>query len=341
MQMEDQQPRVMRIAINGCGRIGGTIAKQLLIGDTPQLRLVAINDRASTQELQEYLQRDSVYGLFALPIRTRSKSLIAGSSDVATFCEEDPRRLPWKKLRVDTVIESTGAFTTERSARAHLLAGAGRVIITTTPHAGSVGYNVLGTDAVDTSGQVLSHGSCTTTAVTPVVSMIREQYTIKAWTLFAVQSVTHSQSVVDKSHGLERRRRQALNNIVPISLDTDRAVPNLFTGSLANYAGQGVRVPTSIVHLSVITLLVKQRTSVAEFNAALKSLASRTPWRGVVRVSTEPLVSQDIRETTESAIIDTGMTKVAGEHLVQIGLWYDNEWGFASRIIDLLSRIWR
>ena len=329
----------MRIAINGCGRIGGAIAKQLLINEQSGLRLVAINDRATTKDLQEYLQRDSVYGLFPLPIRVRGTSLIAGGSTVATFAQDEPHLLPWKKLRVDTVVESTGSFTSERAARAHLRAGAQRVIITTTPHAGNVGYHVIGTHAQEKTGEILSHGSCTTTAVAPVISMLREEFTIKAWTLFAVQSVTHSQSVVDKSHGHGRRRRQALDNIVPITLDVDRAVPKLYQGSLAKYAGQGVRVPTSIVHLSVITLHLKQRTSAAEFNAVLKELTSRSAWRGVVRLSNEPLVSQDVRESSESAIIDAGMTKVAGDTLVQIGVWYDNEWGFASRVVDLLAQL--
>ncbi|MFH0830874.1 MAG: glyceraldehyde 3-phosphate dehydrogenase NAD-binding domain-containing protein [Parcubacteria group bacterium] len=335
------QPDQLRIAINGCGRIGGAVAKILLLGEEPNLRLVAINDHATAYELQGYLQRDSVYGRFPLPVRLSGQELIVGATVVKTFQKEEPELLPWGKLKVDVVVESTGSFTSEREARRHLRAGAKTVLISTAPHAGRVEFFVQGAGAKTGSlqGPILSHASCTTTAVAPVMSMLQENFTVKAWTLFAVQSVTHSQEVVDKAHGEGRRRRQALDNIVPITLDTDRALPYVFSKNLLNYAGQGVRVPTTIVHLAMLTVLLKERTTPAEINTALRRAARTHNWQGLVRVSDELLVSQDLRQTSQSATIDAGLTKVAGGNLVQLGVWYDNEWAFAQRLVDLLSKL--
>jgi len=342
----------LRIAINGCGRIGGAAAKILLLGDYPGLRLVAINDRATTHDLQQFLQRDSVYGVFPLPIRVSGSDLLVASHKIKTFNQDEPAKLPWAKLKIDVVIESTGSFTTPKNAHAHIRAGAKKVLISTAPKmpiksgegtsngSNSAGYTVCGTDKKQLEQTIITHGSCTTSAVAPVLCMLRERFSIKAWTLFAVQSVTHSQEVVDKSHGHERRRRQALDNIIPISLDTDRAIPQLFkTGGIAQYAGQGVRVPTSIVHLAVMTVQLREKTTADQLNRALSELSRQHPWRGIVRVTHDPLVSQDLRQSTESAIIDAGMTKVAGDSLAQIGIWYDNEWAFAQRLIDVLASI--
>ncbi|MFO0704465.1 MAG: glyceraldehyde 3-phosphate dehydrogenase NAD-binding domain-containing protein [Candidatus Andersenbacteria bacterium] len=332
---------MLRVAINGCGRIGGAVAKLLLLGEHEQVRLVAINDHAEAADLQDYLQRDSVYGRFALPIRLSGRDLIVAGSRVQTFMQDDPRKLPWKRLKIDAVVEATGAFASDEGARLHLQAGAQRVLVSTAPKAavGQVGYLVCGTDAQNRTEQLISHGSCTTSAVAPVLCMLREQFSIRAWTLFAVQSVTHSQVVVDKTRGQARRRRQALDNIIPITLDTDRAVPHLFTGPLARYAGQGVRVPTSIVHLAVLTVQLKEHVTPAELNQHLRALSKQLPWRGTVRFSNEALVSQDLRQTTESATIDASMTKVAGDSLAQIGIWYDNEWAFAQRMVDVLGTL--
>lgn len=337
--------QTLRIAINGCGRIGGTISKLLLLSDHPELRLVAINDRGSALDIQDFLQRDSIYGRFVLPIRVNGSTLLAGDQRVTLLQQEEPQKLPWKKLRVDVVIEATGSFVTERAARAHLAAGATQVIITTAPHSGQASYQVRGTDSKhhgDITAPILTHGSCTTSAVAPVMCLVREALgDIKTWNAFAVQSATHSQSVVDKSHGQGRRRRQVLNNIIPVTLDTDRAIPRMFSGGLGNYVGQGVRVPTPIVHLAVLNIVLKKKVTVQQANAAIQKKTRENRWRGIVRLTHEPLVSQDVRQTTESAIIDGGMTKVSGDTLLQLGIWYDNEWPFAHRIIDLLGSMAR
>lgn len=327
------------MAINGFGRIGRSVAR-VLLGRPGAVQLVAINDHGTAADLRDALAHDSVYGTLSVPVTLYGSRLHVGGRTIQALRVQDPARLPWKKLKVDVVVESTGAFTKVQLARRHLRAGAGRVLMSAFPD-GPAGYVLAGACSLGKKkAAVLSHASCTTSAVAPLLEALRRPLGVDSAVLFGVQSVTHSQNVVDKTTGDGRRRRSVLGNIIPVDVDANLALPGVLPRWRGHFAGQGVRVPTPIVHLAVLTLAVRRATTVNAVNAKLKELARSPKLSGIVAVTDQPVVSQDFRATSVAATVDLGMTMVAGRQ-VQIAAWYDNEWAFATRLAEVLETLAR
>lgn len=330
-------PKPLRIAINGFGRIGRSVAR-ILLSRRGAAELVAVNDHGTARDLRDALQFDSSYGRFDQVVGLSGKQLTVGEHRITALQVEDPADLPWRKLKVDVVVESTGKFTQVAKARRHLKAGAKQVLVSAQTE-GPAAYVLSGARSLSrTTAPVISHASCTTSAVGPILEVLRKPLGVDSAALFGVQSVTHSQQVVDKTTGDGRRRRGVLDNIIPVDVDADKAIPAVLPHWRGKFVGQGVRVPTPIVHLAVLTLAVKRATTEAKVNAVLRAAAADPALIGLVAVTDEPVVSSDFRQTDAAAVVDLGMTRVVGR-LVQVGAWYDNEWAFATRLVETLEQI--
>ncbi len=330
------------IAINGFGRIGRALTRLILVDAHTPVRLVAINTHGTAADIRDGLVHDSVYGNFSRPVTVSGKSLFVGSGkdrqEIITFNQDEPKDLPWRRHQIDLVVDSTGKFTDVSKAKAHLKAGAKQVLISAWPSKGAAEVVISGVrNLKNPAAQVLTHGSCTTSAVAPLIEILRTHLKIDDWSLFGVQAVTHSQSTVDRTRGDGRKRRAALSNIIPIHLDAEHAVPKLFPKLAQHFMGQGLRVPTSIVHFGLLTVVTKRPVTAQSVNTILQQ-AARGPWKGLVEFTREEIVSQDIRQSEAAAVVDGGMTQAKGR-LVQIGFWYDNEWAFAARLRDLIGEI--
>lgn len=330
------------IAINGFGRIGRAFARLVLADANAPFRLVAINTHGSVADIRDGLVYDSVYGTFSQETSVKGSTLVVGTGkdrrDILTFNQDDPKKLPWRRLGVDLVVDSTGQFMEVAKARAHLKAGAKQVLISAWPKGTGAEIVMTGVRPLrKPTAQVLTHASCTTSAVAPLIEIIRRELPVEDWTMFGVQSVTHSQSTVDRTRGDGRKRRAAIGNIIPIHLDAELAVPKIFPSISKKFIGQGVRVPTLIVHFGLLTVSTRRPFTAAQVNKILQN-AAQGPWQGLVEFTKEPIVSQDVKQNEAAAVIDGSMTQVTGR-LVQIGFWYDNEWAFAARLRDLISEI--
>lgn len=338
--MPKQGGDTLRVAINGFGRIGSAVVRALLMEDHPNLQLVAINDHGDIEGVRNVLQFDSMYGTFPQPVRVQGKRLKIGENSIRVFNQDSPDKLPWKELAVDIVIESTGAFATEEGARKHIRAGASQVLISTIQKKGRAELVVAGhKELQNPAAQIISHASCTTSAIAPVMAMLQEAYKIEAWNLFAVQSVTGTQNIIDKTSGRRRRSRSAIGNIIPIEVNPPIAIPKLFEGGAGKFSGQGVRVPTQVVHIAVLSVVLKKDVTSGAVNQSLRNFSREPRWKDIVTTTSDPVVSQDLRQASESAVVDLGMTRVAGGRLVQLGVWYDNVWAFSQRLIDVLDTI--
>jgi len=330
----------LRIAVNGFGRIGRAVARGIIERKSALISLAAINDHGSPEELRDALEFDSNYGRLGSPVVRKGSVLHVDGTKVQTFLEDDPSKLPWKKHAIDIVIESTGKFTRRQDALQHIKAGAKQVILSTYPH-GSHAYcplaGVAPLDKPDTT--FITHASCTTTAVAPVLNLIRKRVGIQAASLFGVQSVTHSQTVVDKTRGQGRRRRSALQNIIPVEVDARHSIPALVPGMNGRFIASAARVPSPIVHLAILNVVVKKKITVEKINQLFTEAEKSVALKGILATTDDPVVSQDLKQHPASGIIDLNMTQVAAGILVQLGVWYDNEWAFSQRLIDLLEKI--
>jgi glyceraldehyde 3-phosphate dehydrogenase len=238
------------------------------------------------------------------------------------------------------VVESTGKFTRKQDALQHVKAGAKQVILSTYPQGSHAFCPLAGVNSLTKpDATFMTHASCTTTAIAPVLTVLRKRVGIKAASLFGVQSVTHSQTLVDKTRGQGRRRRSALQNIIPVEVDATSAVPALIPGLRGKFIASAARVPSPIVHLAVLHIIAKKKVTVDIINQIFLAAEKSSALRGIIATTTEPVVSQDLKQHPASGIVDLNLTQVAAGTLVQIGVWYDNEWAFSQRLVDLLENI--
>ncbi len=329
----------VRIAINGFGRIGRQAFKLFL--QKKNAEVVAINDLTEPAVLAHLLEYDSNYGKFDRDISADPKHLFVGRQKIPVFAEKDPSLLPWKKLRVDVVVESTGRFTDSVSSGAHLKAGARRVVISApAKDEGQTPTIVLGVNQGDYDGQkIISNASCTTNCITPVIAVLHEKFGIEKAFMTTVHSYTAEQNLVDgpppggKANDL-RRARAAAVNIIPTStgaaISTTRVLPEL----VSKFDGFAIRVPTPVGSLSDFTMLFKQDVTAEQVNSALSQAAKNARFKGILAVSSLPLVSTDIVGDPHSAIVDLSLTKVVGGNLVKVVAWYDNEFGYSNRLVE-------
>lgn len=327
---------MVRIAINGFGRIGRTVLK---VGwENPGFDVVAINDLTDAATLAYLLKHDTNYGVWNVEVRADGSALVIGGKRIPIYAEKDPSKLPWKDENIDVVIESTGLFATKEKAMAHIAAGAKRVVLSAPAKGGDVPTFVMGVneDALNAEkAKIISNASCTTNSVAPVTRVMEESFGIEKALMTTVHGYTASQALVDAPKKDVREGRAAAENIIPTSTGAAIAVTLTLPALKDKFDGMAVRVPVPTVSLSDMTYLLKRDVTIQEVNDALVA-ASKTPrLTGILGVSDEPLVSSDFIGDPHSTIVDLALTNVVGGNLVKVVAWYDNEWGYSHSLVEL------
>lgn len=326
------------IAINGFGRIGRAALK-IIFATYPKAKLVAINDLTDTATLAALLKRDTAYGLADLKISSDSKHLIINGQKIPVLAEKDPSLLPWKALKVDVVLECTGRFTNREGLMKHISAGAKKALLSA-PAKGKedkVKTIVLGVnqDKLKKTDIILSCASCTTNCLAPVTDIVGRNFGIKKALMTTVHAYTADQNLVDGPHKDLRRARAAGQNMVPTSTGAAIAVAETIPSLTGMFDGLAVRVPIITGSLCDVVYILKKNTSLEKVKAAFKKDAKLAKYRDIVEVSEEPLVSSDIIGNPYSTIVDLGMMKMVDGDMLKVIAWYDNEWGYANRLVDL------
>ena len=327
----------MRIAINGFGRIGRIFLRSALA--RPGIEVVAINDLSDTETLAHLFKYDSVHRTYNGTVKCDSGNLYIDRRQIKVFSEKDPANLPWKELKIDLVIESTGKFTSKHGAGQHLLAGAKQVIISAPSSDKGVPTVVIGVNDVDfdLSAPIISNASCTTNNVAAMVKILEDNWGIVDGYITTVHSMTGDQSLHDAPHKDLRRARAASASIIPTTTGAAKAITNIFPHLEGKLGGAGIRVPVLNGSLTDFTCSLKKQTTVEEINNAFKA-AAEGPMKNVLEYTEDPIVSTDILDNPHSCIFDAKLTSIVGE-LVKVVGWYDNEMGYSSRLADLVSKI--
>lgn len=323
---------VKRIAINGMGRIGRAALKIVL--ETPELELVAVNDIAPIENITYLLQFDSVHGVYEKEVSSSDNHIHVGGKKIQFFQKRNPKELPWKKLSIDTVIESTGMFTNYEDAKKHLAAGAKTVVLSGPSKSPEVPTVVHGVNNKDGEAHIFSCASCTTNNISPVIEILGRRVGIKKAIMTTIHAATSSNSVVDSpSKSNPRMGRSSLNNIIPTTTGAAIATTKAMPEYQGKFDGMAVRVPVATGSLSDITLVTERKVSVAEINKILQEEAATLRYKKVFNATYAPLVSTDIIKSPFAAIADLSLTKVVDGDLLKVLAWYDNEWGFTNQMI--------
>jgi len=336
----------MRIAINGFGRIGRIFFR--LAFNKENFDIVAINDLSDIENLAYLLKYDSVYGQYDKNVEVKDNKLIVEGREVLVFKETDPSKLPWKDLDIDLVVEATGFFTEFEKARAHLIAGAKRVVITA-PAKDEITYTFTPNLERDLDkifnlgeqGLITSNASCTTNSVNPVIYIMMKRIGVKKAILTTIHAYTNTQSLVDSiSKGKDfRRGRAGAFNIVPSTTGAAEATVRVIPEMKGKFDGISIRVPVICGSLSDITMVTERPTSVEEVNNIFKEEAQKPEWQGIIKVVEDQIVSSDIIGQPYGAIIDLTLTKVVDGDLVKVFSWYDNEYGYCAMLIKHIERL--
>jgi glyceraldehyde 3-phosphate dehydrogenase len=325
----------MKIAINGFGRIGRQTLRATLAKNSP-LEIVAVNDLVPAETLAHLFEFDSVYGKFPGTVESGENFLKIDGREIKIFAEKDPANLPWKELGVAVVIESTGFFTDGKSASAHLRAGAQCVVISA-PGKEVDGTFVRGVNCDDfdpKTMKVVSNASCTTNCLAPVAKVLHENFGIVKGLMTTTHSYTSDQRLIDAPHRDPRRARAAALSIIPTSTGAAKAVGEVLPELKGKLTGISLRVPTPTVSIVDFVAELAKPTTVAEINSALER-ASQNELKNILGFETRPLVSMDFKGNPLSSIVDAENTLVVGDNLVKIIAWYDNEWGYSNRLVEL------
>lgn len=328
-----------RVAINGFGRIGRNAFK--IAFERTDVEIVAINDLTDTKTLAYLLQHDTNYGLYDKKVTFDQHHLIVEGQKIPVSAEKLPKDLPWKELDVDVVIESTGRFTKSEDARGHLEAGAKKVVLSGPTKSEDVDTVVFGANDDDLlkSTDIVSNASCTTNSLAAVMSILDSEFGVEKAMLTTVHSYTASQALQDSPNKDLREGRAAAENIVPTTTGAAIAVTLTVPQLKGKFDGLSVRVPTPVVSLSDITLLLKQDTTVEELNSALKKAIKEPYYQGILDYTDEQLVSSDFIGNSHSGIVDSLLTNVVDGNLVKVVVWYDNEWGYSNRLVEMVADI--
>ena len=326
---------MIRVAINGFGRIGRNALKILL--ERHDAQIVAINDITDAATLAHLLKHDSTYGTYDKKVSSTEKSLIINTREIPVFAEKDPANLPWKKLNVDVVIESTGFFTKPEDAKAHITAGAKKVIISAPAKGEGAKTVVLGVneDVLEEGDVIISNASCTTNCIAPVMKVLEDEFGIEKAMMTTVHSYTGSQRILDAPAKDLREARSAAENIVPTSTGASKAAALAIPSLKDRFNGLSVRVPTPVVSLSDITAVLKTSTTKEDLANLFKKAAKEPYYEGIIGVTEEELVSTDFIGDPHSCIVDLPLIDVVGGDMVKIVAWYDNEWGYSNRLVEL------
>jgi len=327
------------IAINGFGRIGRAAFK-IALEHHNDLKIVAINDLFDTKTLAYLLKYDSVYGTYQKKVDFDQNNLIIDQKKYPVFSEKNPANLPWKKLNVDTVIESTGIFRKKEDMELHLKAGAKKVMLSAPPKSKGVSTHVLSVSDITADKNVLkSCASCTTNSIAPPIKVIHDHFSIQKALLTTIHGYTADQNLIDSPHKKDfRRGRAAAENIIPTTTGAAIATTQVIPDLKNRFDGIALRVPTPAGSVSDITMLIKKKTTVEKINQALEKASKRKKYQGILSITRNPIVSRDVLGTNYSSIVDLNMTKVIDGNLVKILSWYDNEWGYTSRLVEAIIK---
>ena len=326
----------MNIAINGFGRIGRAAFKAGF--GQAKIKIVGVNDLTDTKTLAHLLQHDTAYHKWEHEVKFDEKNLIVDGQKIPVFAEKDPAVLPWGKLKVDVVIESTGKFTKKERAELHLKAGAKKVVLSAPAKGGGVPTYVRGVNCAKVPNEkslVINNASCTTNSLAPVMAVLHEKFGVRKAIMSTVHGYTNDQNLQDGPHKDLRRARAAAENIIPTTTGAAIAVTEVMPDLAGVFDGVAFRVPVPVVSLSDITVVLKKKATVAEINDAMVAASKTARFKNVLAVTNEPLVSSDFVGNTYSTIVDLPLTKVVDGDLVKVVAWYDNEMGYAHRLIEI------
>lgn len=327
----------IKVAINGFGRIGRVSFRLMLERDN--IEIVAINDLTDSKTLAHLLKYDSVHGIINADVKSDDTAIIVNGKRVIVYAEKDPANLPWKELGIDVVIESTGHFLDKESAGKHIAAGAKKVIISAPPKSNDIKTVVIGINdnILNADDIIISNASCTTNCAAPMVKVLDENWGMEDGYITTVHSYTGDQRLHDAPHKDLRRARAAALSIIPTSTGAAKAITKIFPHLEGKMGGCGMRVPVPDGSLTDITCVLTKPARVNEINAAFK-LASETNLKNILQYTEDPIVGIDIVGNKYSCIFDAGFTAVVGNMIKIIG-WYDNEFGYSNRLVDLIIKI--
>lgn len=327
------------IAINGFGRIGRNAFK--IAFDRSDLEIVAINDLTDTKTLAYLLKHDSNYGTYDKDISHDDTHIIVDGKKIKVLAEKDPAALPWGDMQVDLVIESTGFFTDKDGASKHITAGAKRVVISGPTKSEGVDTVVLGAndDKIDGATAVVSNASCTTNSLAVVMAILDAEFGVEKSLMTTVHSYTASQKLQDAPSKDLREGRNAAENIVPTSTGAAVAVTQALPGLKGKFDGISMRVPTPVVSISDVTAVLSKDVTVDEVKDVFKKAVKEPFYQGILDVTEEPLVSRDFIGNSHSGIVDLELTRVVGGNLIKVCVWYDNEWGYSNRLVELVADV--
>lgn len=326
---------MVKLAINGFGRIGRNAFK--IAFERRDVEVVAVNDLTDTKTLAHLLKYDSSYGTYDREVSYDDENIIVDGTKIRVLSEKDPAALPWGDMGVDVVIESTGLFTDPAKARAHIEAGAKRVVISAPAKGEGAKTVVLGVneEIVEDSDEIISNASCTTNCIAPVMRVLEDNFGIEKAMMTTVHSYTASQRLQDAPAKDLREARAAAENIVPTTTGASKAAALTIPSLKGKFNGLSVRVPTPVVSLSDITAVVKRDVTVEEINEVFEKAAKEPYYEGILGITHEELVSCDFRGNSHSCIVDLPLTDVVGGNLIKVVAWYDNEWGYSNRLVEL------
>ncbi|MEO8863372.1 MAG: type I glyceraldehyde-3-phosphate dehydrogenase [Candidatus Saccharimonadales bacterium] len=326
-----------RVAINGFGRIGRNAFKVAF--DRTDIDIIAINDLTDTHTLAHLLKHDSNYGTYQHTVSSDQNGIIVNGTHIKVLAEKDPAALPWKAEDIDVVIESTGFFVDPAKARAHIEAGAKRVVISAPAKGEGATTIVLGVneDKLETASDIISNASCTTNCITPVSAVIESHFGIERAMMTTIHSYTANQRLQDAPARDLREARSAAENIVPTTTGASIAAAKALPALEGIFGGMSVRVPTPVVSLSDFVIITRRPVTVEEVNEVFKKAAKEPFYQGILDVTEEELVSSDFIGNSHSAIVDLNLTAVIGGNMLKVVAWYDNEWGYSNRLVEVVA----
>ena len=328
-----------KIAINGFGRIGRNAFK--LAFERDDIEVVAINDLTDTKTLAHLLKHDSTYGTYHHDVSYDDNSIFVAGKQIRVLAEKDPALLPWGEFGIDVVIEATGLFVQPEKARAHINAGAKKVVISAPAKGEGAKFIVLGVNEHELTREddIISNASCTTNCIAPVMAILEREFGIEKSLMTTVHSYTASQRILDAPAKDLREARSAAENIVPTTTGAAIATAKVIPSLAGKFDGLSVRVPTAVVSLSDITAVLKRNTTKEEINEVFKRAAADPFYQGILTVTEEPLVSTDFKGNSHSSIVDLELTNVVGGNLIKVVAWYDNEWGYSNRLVEIVADV--
>ncbi len=328
---------MVRVAINGFGRIG-RIVFRAGVGDK-RINFVAINDLGSPESLAHLLKYDSVHGRFNGRVKAQKKALVVNGKKIALSSERNPEMLPWKEHKVDIVLECTGIFRKIKDVKKHIKAGAKKVMLSAPPKGENIPLFVLGVNdsKLTKSKKIISNASCTTNCLAPIVKIINDKFGISNGFITTVHGYTSDQRLVDANHSDMRRARAAAANIIPTTTGAAKAIGKVIPKLAGKMDGIAMRVPVVNGSITDMVFVLKKAATAEQINAAVKK-AAMGKMKGIVEYTEDPIVSTDIIGNPHSSIFDSGMTSAMGK-TVKLLSWYDNEWGYSCRMIDLIKKM--